>query len=536
MSAFTGTAPLVRLALRRERIALPAWALLFAAMSGGTAARYADLFPTAEAQASFAEQLSQNRALAAFGGEIFARGIPGLTLFKVGDSTYSLVALMALLTVVRHTRAEEEAGRAELLASNVVGRLASLTAALVIGWCASLTVATAAALGLIATHQPVSGSLAFGGAVLSSGICYASVAAVCAQLVSTSRAAHAMAGGLAAVGYALRFVADGARSDVLRWCTPQGWSHQVRPFASDRWWVLGISVVVSLSIAAVAYALRARRDLGAGFWAQRPGPAGSTSLRTPFLLAWRLQRNAIAGWTLGLALLGSFVGVLGKDMPAISSKGGPLVVEFFRRYAASPDVSIVDIYLWLVVLSLGYVAALYPALAIVALRAEELAGNTALLLASPVSRWRIVGSQIAVMAAGSALMMTALGVALGLVHGTRVDDVTGQLPRIVLACWVQLPAMWTLGGVGMLAFGVVPRACVAVAWAAYLFVQLFGEVIGPALHLSFETADAVIAFHHLPKVLSGEGLRLLPIAALLVVTGALLALGARAFRARDVVG
>ena len=43
-----------------------------------------------------------------------------------------LIAVAVILTVIRHTRADEEAGRAELLDSTAVGRYAGLTAALLL--------------------------------------------------------------------------------------------------------------------------------------------------------------------------------------------------------------------------------------------------------------------------------------------------------------------------------------------------------------------------------------------------------------------
>ena len=41
-------------------------------------------------------------------------------------------AFMSTLAVVRHTRQNEETGRAELISSGIVGRYASLTAALIV--------------------------------------------------------------------------------------------------------------------------------------------------------------------------------------------------------------------------------------------------------------------------------------------------------------------------------------------------------------------------------------------------------------------
>jgi len=43
-----------------------------------------------------------------------------------------MIGLLALLTVVRHTRADEEAGRSELIGSTALGRHAQLAAALIV--------------------------------------------------------------------------------------------------------------------------------------------------------------------------------------------------------------------------------------------------------------------------------------------------------------------------------------------------------------------------------------------------------------------
>ena len=73
-----------------------------------------------------------------------------------------LVAIMAILLVIRHTRVEEEAGRLELVGSAVVGRRAPLTAALLVGGGASVVLGFITALALIGSKLPVGGSFAFG--------------------------------------------------------------------------------------------------------------------------------------------------------------------------------------------------------------------------------------------------------------------------------------------------------------------------------------------------------------------------------------
>ena len=55
-----------------------------------------------------------------------------------------LAALMSTFAVVRHTRQNEELGRAELLGATVVGRYAGLTAAVIVAVAADVVLARAA--------------------------------------------------------------------------------------------------------------------------------------------------------------------------------------------------------------------------------------------------------------------------------------------------------------------------------------------------------------------------------------------------------
>src|SRR6478609_7070301 len=99
-------------------------------LPAGTAAQYVKLYPTREAL----EQVTgvvNSPSLVALNGPLFGTGsISGLTAWKILATELILVGLMAIFTVVRHTRAEEEAGRLELLGAGVLGRYAPLTAAL----------------------------------------------------------------------------------------------------------------------------------------------------------------------------------------------------------------------------------------------------------------------------------------------------------------------------------------------------------------------------------------------------------------------
>ena len=170
MDSLTGTLALARLALRLDRVRLTVWVLGLAVLPMSTAANYFKLYPT-QADLRAVSGVLTNPSLVALSGPLFDVSIGGLTAWKIGVTEFILVALMSLLTVVRHTRADEETGRLELVGAAVVGRLAPLTAALLVTVLANLAVAVLTALGLLATGLPAAGSVAFGLATGLAGCC-----------------------------------------------------------------------------------------------------------------------------------------------------------------------------------------------------------------------------------------------------------------------------------------------------------------------------------------------------------------------------
>ncbi|HKN53214.1 MAG TPA: ABC transporter permease, partial [Amycolatopsis sp.] len=58
MSTLTGTWALIRLALRRDRIRLPVWIVLFAGMAAVAVAATAELYPTAADQRAMVDSIN----------------------------------------------------------------------------------------------------------------------------------------------------------------------------------------------------------------------------------------------------------------------------------------------------------------------------------------------------------------------------------------------------------------------------------------------------------------------------------------------
>ena len=525
MTALTGTRALTRLALRLDRLRLSIWVVGLSVMPMGTAANYFKLYPT-QADLEAVKGVLTNPSLVALSGPLFGVSIGGLTAWKIGATEFILIGLMNLLTVVRHTRTEEETGRLELLSATVIGRQAPLTAALVTAGLADAAIAVLSALGLMATGLPVAGSIAFGLATGLVGLLFAAIAAAAAQLTQSARAANGMAAAVLGGAYLLRAAGDSGPT-ALSWVSPLGWGLHMRAYAGERWWVAGLFLGFAVVFAAAGYALAGRRDVGAGLIAERPGPAqASPSLRSPLALAWRLHRGLLLGWTIALGLSGAVLGGAANGLNNLESPNQQLT-DILNRMGG--NAGLVDAFLGAIFGIVGMVAAAYTIQATLRLRQEESSGRVEAILATRVGRLQWAASHLAFAVVGTALLLAVAGVAGGVVYGAEVHDVGGQVGRIFGAAMVQLPAAWVLAGFGMALIGLLPRLS-TLAWAA-LIVSVVLVELGALFGLNQWVLD-VVPFTHVPK-LPGAAFTVTPLLWLTAVAAALGAAGLAGLRRRD---
>jgi ABC-2 type transport system permease protein len=525
VNSLTGTRALMRLALRLDRVRLTVWVLLLSIMPMGTAANYFKLYPT-EADLRAVSGLLANPSLVALSGPLFDVSIGGITVWKIGVTEFILVGLMSLLTVVRHTRTEEETGRLELIRATVVGRHAPLTAALLVTAIANLAIAVLGALGLIATGLPVAGSVAFGLATGLTGMLFAAIAAAAAQLTSSARTASGIAGAVLGGTYLLRAVGDTGPA-WLTWVSPTGWALHIRPYGGERWWVAALFVAVTAVLAATGYVLAGRRDLGAGLVAERPGPVeASPALRSPLALAWRLHRGLLLGWTVALALTGAVMGGAAAGIADLKSPNQQLT-DILARMGGSSGFT--DEFLAAIFGITGMVAAAYTVQATLRLRQEESSGRVEALLATRVGRLSWAASHLAFALLGTALLLAVAGVAGGLAYGVQVHDVGAQVGRLLGAAMVQLPAAWVLAGLGTALIGLAPRLS-SLAWAALIVFGLI-FLLGALFGLNQWIID-LTPFAHVPK-LPGATFSVTPVLWLTVVAVVLGGVGLAALRRRD---
>lgn len=538
MSAYAGTARLFRLAARRDRVQLPIWMVGSAVLIAAAAAAVIDEFPTEAGRVTALRGAGGSPAVLMMRGVPVGTDVGAMVNFRNFTSALVLAGLMSTFAMVRHTRQNEETGRAELIGAGSVGRRAGLSAALGLVLGANLLLGAALTGTMLAAGLSAVGAVAFGAASAATGLAFAGLAGLAAQLFQSARATNASAATAVGVAFLVRGVGDAlgeraadgiqVNSSWLSWLSPLGWGEQVRPYGEERWWVLALPVVFFAVCVTASFALLDRRDLGAGLIPARPGPAGaSRRLRSPLGLAWRLQRGAVLGWVIGSAAFGVGIGSLGGAIDVgLAENAG--VADLMGQLAGTTAVDLVDAYYAAMMNVFGALAAGFVVQSLLRLRAEEAGGPAEAVLATAVSRSRWVASHLICAVGGAAAMLLLAGAGAGIADAATGGEV--GLGTLTVAGLAQLPAALTIAGFVVLAFGGLPRLVVTLAWVG-LVVSIACGLLGDVFGLPQSVRD-LSPFSHVPAIPAAD-LTPLPIVALTVVAAALAAAGLALFRRRD---
>ncbi|MFB6699556.1 ABC transporter permease [Streptomyces rubiginosohelvolus] len=528
-AAFTGTGTLLRFNLRRDRVRMSVWLLALTLGTLATAAEYRTLYSTPEERAAAVSSMDSPAALAMTGPRSYLSDYTAGAMLghQMLGFMAVLVGLMSVLTVTRHTRDEEETGRAELVRSTVVGHHAHLAAALAVAVVANLGLALLLALGLTATGVPgvgAGGALLYGLAHAAIGLVFAGVAAITAQLTAHTRGASGLALATIGAAYVLRASGD-VGNDALSWLSPIGWIQRTYVFVDDRWWPLALCLLLAAATALYGFVLSTRRDVGAGLRPARLGRrTASDALTRPFGFALRLHRATLLGFAAGLCLMGVMYGsILGEAADMVESVG--------QLQEALKDIggaTVAESFASMVMVVVAVVAAVYVVMAALRPRAEENAGRAEPLLATGLSRNRWLGSHVAVALTGGTALLVLAGLCFGVSGAASTGDGSLVL-ELTLAAAVYAPALWVTVGVAVLLFGWFPRAG-AVAWIVPVYAFLVGY-LGPILQLPVGLTN-LSPFGHVPQ-LPAAPMTWTPLLALTAVAAGLIALGLAGFRRRD---
>ncbi len=531
MNSLVGTGSLIRLILRRDRIRLLVWIAVLALVPVSTASAFSGLYPTEAERLLLVGTVGSNPALVAFLGPIYGSSIGALTTWRVGVIGSVFVAIMAVLTVIRHTREEEESGRRDLLGATVVGRNAPLTAALIVTSVVGMVVGSICAAGMISLGLEATGSVAFGAGFATVAVVFAALAGVAAQLTQGAGAARGIAMGSIGVFFLLRMIGDGNSANGAvgwaSWLSPIGWFTQLGAFAGERWGVLLLPLGFAAMTTVAAFWLAGRRDVDAGIVAPRLGPPeGSRILGSPSGLAWRLHRPSLIGWTIGLAFLGLVYGSVGNSVGELISDS-PQLADIFERLGGEEGITAAFFATAMGILAL--VATAYAIRSALRPKVEEESSRGDMVLATATTRTEWAGSHWLYAVLGPVLMLVVGGTVAGATYGAITGDLGGELTTILEAAVIQLPAVWVIVGFTILLFGVAPRLTV-LAWAVLGVSLLLGQ-LGRILQFP-QWALNLSPFSHVPTLPVAE-LDMTPLVILTVIAITLTVVGVVGLRRRD---
>ncbi|WP_375001951.1 ABC transporter permease [Aeromicrobium sp. CTD01-1L150] len=528
MSTSTGAGALLRLAARRDRIKLPVWIGSIAGLAWYFTAALQIAYPSRSDLQTVVSFLD-GPAGTIMSGPGYGMDDPSYpSTFAAVYGLYILLgaAFMNVLLVIRHTRAEEESGRTELVRAAVAGRHSALASVGILALVANLALGALTALAL-STQFPAGGSWLFGASVAAVGLAFAGITAVAVQVTEHARTAAGLASALIGLAMILRGVGDVLQDQgsVVSWLSPFAWAQQTRVFVEPRAWPLLLCVGVAIAGVVAGTVLQSRRDVGAGLVAARRGPSeAGPRLSSAWALALRLERGAIVGWACALLVAGLLYGSLAD---AVQSSFDDLPDDIVAVMGGDAH-QLLDGFMSVMVFFNVSLAGAYAIAAVHRLTSEELAGRTEAVLSTATGRATWMGAGLAAAAIGATAVVLASALGISAAAALTIGD-AGTFTDLFTAHLAYLPALGVVIGLAALGFGIRPRLANA-AWVVLVFAMFIGY-LGPL----FDPPRAILwlsPFEHVAR-LPLDDLALWPLVGLALVAAGLIGTGLAVFTRRD---
>lgn len=524
----TGARHLLHVALRQDRTNIAPWIALISVLSASSVLVYDWVFHDERTRQILQLNITANPAMALiFGKPIDLTTADGFNAWRAGALGAFFAGLMAILIVVRNSRAEEDSGRAEVVASSVVGRAARPAVAVAVAFIAALLLGVVSALVTIAFGGGVADSVMLSATFTASAMFFAGVGLIAAQIGSDARSASTLAvTTLGALFIARGYIDSSGAPGWATWLTPFGWLQETRPAADNIWWPLLLVVGVALVLVAVGLSLHARRDFGMGLLPPRPGPDRAGAVGTVWGLALRLHRPTMVSWMVGFVVLGVLFGFLANTITDVFAEN-PAIAQVLASGAVSQDDLLGEFLLTLIRI-LGIYAAVHGVQIVMRLYAEETEDRADPILGGAVSRATHLASHAVIAVVSTAVGMVLAGAVIGLVADATGDtiafaDVLGQAVATI-------PAVWVLVGLAIAAVGAKPSKRL-IGWMGVVATFAL-TILGPLFDLDEWVLD-ISPLWHVPNVQAADpawlGLLGLAVVATLFTTA-----GFVGYRRRDI--
>ncbi|UOQ90646.1 ABC transporter permease subunit [Agromyces endophyticus] len=479
---------LLRQRLRRDRLQLILWIIGIGVLAYGSIAAVLDTYGDEAERTQILQVATASRTILVFRGTPNGTDLGAFSFFELFAWLALMGGLMSTFLVTRHTRAEEEQGRAELIAATPAGRVKPTVATLVHGVLANLVLGLVVALALIGAGLDAEGSWVTGAAMASVGIAFVAIGLFCAQLFRTSRGANGAGVAVVVGAYLLRGIGDAAGTpsdDLLHvtpawpsWLSPIGWGQATGAYVENDLWPLLLALGVSAVLVVIVFALQAVRDQGASLLPGRKGRASASwALSSSFGLAWRLNLSTLIAWAVGAAVAGLTASSLSGLIDQLSGDA-PQVVDTLQ-HALGGGATLEQAFIAMFFSIIGILAACCAVQVAIRARQEEAHGTAEQVLATPVPRMRWLLEYWLV---GVLVIVVVLAAAwLGGLAGSGASNTPSDLvPLISQAALAQLPVSLVFLGITLLVFALLPRWTIGLGWSIVGVAAIIG-VFGPLL-------------------------------------------------------
>ncbi|WP_026582008.1 ABC transporter permease [Bacillus sp. J33] len=514
---------------RLDRIRIPIWiiALTFFTIIVPTA--FTDLYSSQQDRDAMAQTMA-NPAMTAMTGpaNLSNYTIGVMTGHQMLLMTAAVVGLMSILLVTRHTRADEEDGRLELIRSLPAGRLSYLNASLLVVTATCVGLALINGFGLFALgieSMDLEGSLLYGAALGATGLFFAGVTAVFAQLSDSSRGTIGYSIAVLLISYLFRAITD-VSNEALSWISPLAWVTKAEVYDTNNWWPIVLMIAASIVLYLAANYLNAIRDLDRGFLPSKPGKKyASRFLQSPIGLALRLQRTGIISWAIGMYVLGASYGSVLGDLESFFSQN-----ETMKQLLQQAEgVTLVEQFIPMLMIVISLLATVPPVMAMNKLRGEEKKERIVHLLSRTVSRTKLLGSYFIISAVNGFVMISLA--ALGLWSaGTAVVEGGLSFGMIFGAALSYYPAMLVMIGLAVLLIGFLPKL------TGFIWLYVFYSFIVLYLGGLFQFSDwigNISPYGHVPQT-TIEEFSFMPLLLLSILAVVLTVIGFIGFNKRDI--
>ncbi|MFC7063734.1 ABC transporter permease [Halobacillus seohaensis] len=527
--AVAKTGQLSRFIIRLDRIRISLWLIGLTFFTLIVPNSFMNLYGTQQERDGMAETMVNPAMTAMVGpGDLDNYTIGAMTAHQMLLITAVVVGLMSIFLVIRHTRADEEDGRIEMVRSLPVGRLSYLNATLIVVGGTSVALALITGIGLYALgieSLDLTGSLLYGTTLGATSLFFAGVTAIFAQLSESSRGTLGLSITVLLFSYLIRAVGD-VSNEALSWISPLGWVTKAEVYSSNNWWPIVLLIGVSFLLFCIANYLNAIRDLESGFLPSKPGRKyASRFLQSPLGLAIRLQRTGLIAWAIGMYVLGASYGSVLGDMESFFNSN-EMMAQMLKPVEG---VSLTEQFIPMLMLVIALMATIPPLVAINKLRGEEKKERIDHLLGRAVSRHKLLGGYLILSVLNGFVMLSLAAIGLWSAGAAVMEEGLG-FGTIYSAALAYYPATLVMIGITVLLFGFLPKLTNLI-WL-YVFYSFIVLYLGGMFQFP-EWVGKLSPFGYVPDA-PIEEVTFMPMFLLSVLAVALIAAGFIGFKKRDI--